>query len=172
MCFPVINKISGMIDHIDKELEREHSQNTLEDISVTRRNIVVFHTMIKPIIPLFEQLKLGKYERLNGNVQQYWADILNDLQKIWDRLEDSQELIEGISESNESLLSSKTNQIIRVLTIFSAIVLPLNLIASIYGMNIRGLPFAQDQNPFVLILLTMLIIGGVMLFVFKIKRWF
>jgi len=39
-------------------------------------------------------------------------------------------------------------------------------------MNIRGLPFAQDQNPFVLILLTMLIIGGVMLFVFKIKRWF
>ena len=41
-----------MIDHIDKELEREHSQNTLEDISVTRRNIVVFHTMIKPMMYL------------------------------------------------------------------------------------------------------------------------
>ncbi len=52
-CFPVINELTSTIDRIDKELEDKQSQKTLEDISATRRNLVVFHTMIRPIIPLF-----------------------------------------------------------------------------------------------------------------------
>ena len=172
-CFPIVNSLSNMIDKIDTELEeRESDEKILEDISITRRNIVVFHTLIKPIISLFKHLKEGHYKNLNGIIQPLWGNVLDHLQIIWERVEDNRELIEGISESNESFLSSKTNKVIKILTVFSAIVLPLNLIASIYGMNIQGLPFAHDASSFAILLTIMFIIGGSMLIVFKLKRWF
>lgn len=170
-CFPLINEVYTMIDKIDKELEDAPTEKTLEDISVTRRNLVVFQTMIKPLIPLFKQLEEGHYRELNGVMQPFWSNILDHLQKLWERLEDGRELIEGISESNESFLSSRTNQVIKVLTIFSAIVLPLNLLASVYGMNI-ALPYAHDPNAFLIILVIMFIISLGMLAVFRLKRWF
>lgn len=170
-CFPIMNELSSTIERIDKEIEDENSQTTLEDISITRRNIVYFQTMIKPFLPLFKQLEEGKYTELNGEMQQFWSNAFDHLRKIWDRLEDNRELIEGISKSHESLLASKTNEIVKVLTIFSAIMLPLNLFASIYGMNI-GLPLANHPYIFTIIITTMLVTATVMLIVFKYKRWF
>lgn len=171
-CFPVLNELSTTIDAIDRELENPKSEKTLENISVTRRNIVVFHTMIKPIIPLFRQLEEGRYKELNGSMQSFWENVLDHLQKIWDRLEDNRELLEGISVSHESFLTSKTNGIVKVLTIFSTIVLPLTLIASIYGMNINGLPEARQSYSFVFLMIFMTGIAVAMLAVFKLKRWF
>lgn len=170
-CFPVINELTSTIDKIDKDLEGKQSQKTLEDISVTRRNLVVFHTMIKPILPLFDQLQKGQHKELNDTMQSFWSNVLDHLRKIIDRVEDNQELIEGISESNESLLSSRTNRIITVLTIFSAIILPLNLLASIYGMNVQ-LPFAQEISIFWMLMMLMFAGAVIMLFFLKFKRWF
>lgn len=170
-CFPVINEITSTIDNIDKELEGKQSQKTLEDISATRRNLVVFHTMIKPILPLFRELAEGKHKQLNGPMQPFWGNILDHLRKIWDRVEDNQELIEGISKSNESLLSEKTNKIIKVLTIFSAIILPLNLLASVYGMNLK-LPFADDPLMFWKLIFVMIFTTILMLIAFMFKKWF
>lgn len=171
-CFPVMNELATKIELVDRYIEEEKSQTELlDEISITRRNIVYFQTMIKPVLPLFRQLEEGKYKELNGSLQQYWSNILDHLQKLWNRLEDGRELIEGISGSYESLLSTKTNDIVKVLTIFSAIILPLNLFASLYGMNVH-LPFATDPNIFWIILLTMLITSVVMIAIFKLRRWF
>ena len=169
--FPILNELTGSIDKIDKDLEDRPTSDTLENISVTRRNIVVFQTMIKPLLPIFHQVEEGTYKQLNGTMQQFWGNVVDHLQKIWDRLEDSRELIEGISESNESLLTSKTNEIIKVLTIFSAIILPLNLFASIYGMNIM-LPSAHDTSIFWTLMGLMTLTSVTMLVIFKYKRWF
>jgi magnesium transporter len=171
-CFPVINELIIMIEKVDQELENKKTQIALEEISITRRNIVFFQTMIKSSMPLFKQLEERKHKTLNDNMVPYWSNILDHLMKMAHRLEDSQELIEGIARSNESLLVSRTNEVIKVLTIFSAIILPLNLVASIYGMNIQGLPYAQDPSSFVILLSIMFIIGGSMLLAFKLKRWF
>lgn len=170
-CFTVINELTSTIDRIDKELEDKQSQKTLEDISATRRNLVVFHTMIRPILPLFKELGQGQHKELNGHMQPFWSNVLDHLQKIMDRVEDNQELIEGISESNESLLSEKTNKIIKVLTIFSAIILPLNLLASIYGMNLK-LPFADDPLMFWKLIFVMIFTTILMLIAFMFKKWF
>lgn len=170
--FSVLNEIAASIDRIDKELGTGHSEQILEDISTTRRNLVFLHTMMKSTMPLFKGLEEGKHKDLNGELSPFWGNILDHLQKIWDRIEDGRELIEGISESNESLLSSRTNRIVTVLTIFSAIILPLNLIASVYGMNIQGLPLAHMSNAFFLISLIMILTGVLLFYIFKNARWF
>jgi len=179
-CFPVINELTSTIDRIDKELEDKQSQKTLEDISTTRRNLVVFHTMIKPILPLFKELEEGKHKELNGIMQTFWGNILDHLQKIMDRVEDNQELIGGISESNEFLLRSKTNKIMALLTILFTLTIPATVIGTFYGMNIL-LPGGIEDGAwdfwghytaliFVVILSTIPII--LMLLYFKYKKWY
>ncbi len=170
-CFPAINEITAAIDKIDKELEGKQSQKTLENISTTRRNLVVFHTMIKPIIPLFSQLEAGVHKELNGIMQPFWSNILDHLRKILDRVEDNQELIEGISRSNESLLSSRNNEMVKFFTIVTSVAFPFVIVNNLYSMNVVSLPYAQ-QPWIVWVLFVVILAGGLaMLVYFKIKNW-
>ena len=179
-CFPVINELTSTIDKIDKELEEKQSQKTLEDISTNRRNLVVFHTMIKPILSLFGQLEEGKYKDLNGPMQPFWGNILDHLQKIWDRLEDNQELIEGISDSSEFLLRSKTNKIMGTLTILFTLSIPATVIGTFYGMNILlpgGLEdgswkFLGQYTALIVIIILSIVPAVLMLLYFRYKKWF
>lgn len=169
--FNVVNELSARIDTIDKQIDQQTSPLfAVEEISAVRRDLVVFQTMVKPVLPIFSDLEKGTYKELNDSMTPFWSNILDHLQKIWARLEDNRELVEGISESNESLLSARTNEIIKVLTLFSAIILPLNLLASMYGMNLP-LPFANNISAFGVITFIMLIIGFGMFFIFKLRHW-
>lgn len=179
-CFPPINEITATIDRIDKELEEKQSQKTLEDISTTRRNLVVFHTMIKPILPLFNQLEEGKHKELDGSMQPFWGNILDHLQKIMDRVEDNQELIEGISESSEFLLRSKTNKIMALLTILFTLSIPATVIGTFYGMNILLPGGLQDgawdfwgpYTTLILVIISSIVPLTLMLLYFKYKKWY
>lgn len=179
-CFPIINELTSTIDRIDNELEGKKSQKTLEDISATRRNLVVFHTMIKPILPLLKGLREGRHKELNGTMQPFWGNVLDHLEKIWDRIEDNQELINGISESNEFLLRSKTNQIMETLTIMFTLTIPATVIGSFYGMNILlpgGLEegswnFWGPYTTFIVVIILSVIPLLLMLLYFKHKKWY
>lgn len=171
-CFPAVNEITSAIDRADKDLEVKQSQKTLEEISTIRRNLVVFHTMIKPILPLFKELKEGKHKRFNGQMNSFWRNILDHLQKIMDRVEDNRELIEGISESNESFIMTQTNLIIRVLTVITVIIMPLQVLGGFYGMNVEGLPFTRGPWTMEIHIGMILAIVIPLVAIFKIKRWF
>ena len=179
-CFPVINELTSTIDEIDKDLEYKQSQKTLEDISTTRRNLVVLHTMIKPILPLFASLEEGRHKELNDTMQPFWGNILDHLQKIMDRVEDNQELIEGISESSDFLLRSKTNQIMATLTIMFTLTIPATVFGTFYGMNIL-LPGGIEEGSWnflgpytaLIIIITLSAIPLIlMLLYFKHKKWY
>ncbi|MCL5432620.1 MAG: magnesium transporter CorA family protein [Patescibacteria group bacterium] len=170
-CFPIINDISSKIDKIDRELEKFQSKKTIEDISLTKRNLVFFQTMIKPMRPMFTQLEEGKYSELNGFMQPYWGNVLDHLIKIWERLEDNRELIEGISMSNESILSYKNNEIVKFLTVITSVAFPFVIINNLYSMNIVGLPLAQDAM-IVWILFGIIFLSGTgILIYFKFRDW-
>lgn len=179
-CFPVINELTSTIEKIDKELENKQAQKTLEEISTTRRNLVVFHTMIKPILPLFASLKEGKHKELNGEMQTFWGNIQDHLQKILDRVEDNQELIEGISESSEFLLRSKTNQIMATLTIMFTLTIPATVIGTFYGMNIvlpGGITegswnFFGPYTTLIIIIALSIVPLLLMLLYFRYKKWY
>lgn len=179
-CFHPINELTSTIDKIDKELEGKQSQKTLEETSTVRRNLVVFHTMIKPMLPLFKELKEGKHKDLNGAMQPFWGNILDHLQKVMDRIEDNRELIEGISESSEFLLRSKTNQIMATLTIVFTLTIPATVIGTLYGMNVV-LPggvndgkewfFWGPYTTFIIMIILSIIPVILMILWFKHKNW-
>ena len=166
-----VEDISNMIDYIDRQLDERRSHAVIEDISMTRRNIVVFETMIKPALPIFSDLEKGKYKELNGEMMPYWSNILDHLQKIWERLEDNKELIQGISLSHESVLSNRSNELVKFLTVITSISFPFVIVNNLYSMNVNGLPFAD--HPWIVTVLFLIIFSGGLLIIayFKYRDW-
>lgn len=169
--FSYVEEINSTIDYIDRQLEERSGAGLIEDISVTRRNIVVFETMIKPLLPIFADLEKGKISQLNGEMKEYWSNLLDHLQKIWERLEDNKELIAGIASSNESILSNRNNELVKFLTVITSIAFPFVIVNNLYSMNVNGLPFAAA--PWIVPSLFFLIFAGGVAIIsyFKYKDW-
>jgi magnesium transporter len=170
-CFPILNNVSEEIDLIDQKIFDISARKVVENLSVLRRNLIIFQTMIKPQIKIFADIEAGRIKILNGQLSAYWDNILDHLKRIKDRLEDFQEVTEGLTATNESLLSFRTNEVMKILTIFSVILLPLTLISGIYGMNLETLPFALHSHSFTIVASIMLLITGIMLVFFRLKKW-
>ena len=103
-------------------------------------------------------------------MEDYWGNILDFYQKMWDMVDDYGELVAGLSSTFDSLQTNRTNEIMRVLTIISTIVLPLTFFTGLYGMNV-GLPFADKAWAFWGVLVVCVVTVVVLLIFFKRKRW-
>ena len=103
-------------------------------------------------------------------MEDYWGDVLDAYQKMWDSIEDYQELIQGFAQTFDSLQANKTNEIMKVLTVFSSVLLPLTFLTGLYGMNVH-LPIEKNNNAFFIITGIMILIVVALLLYFKKRRW-
>ena len=101
----------------------------------------------------------------------YWSDILDHLKKFADQLENYRFLIEGLSVAEETLVSYKINEVIKVFTVVTVFLMPPTLLASIYGMNIY-LPIQKHPFAFWIMLVFMAAMEVVMFVYFRIRKWF
>lgn len=172
--FDELDRLGGQLNKIDEEifkvLFRKQAQ-TIREISLLRRNLVIFQTAIKPQINMVKKMEVGENKGITDEMSHYWSSIVDHLQRLDDRAADYRELTEGLSHNLESLLTYKINEIMKVLTIFSVIMLPLTLLSGIYGMNLSYLPLARHPLAIFLIGLFMLSLVGTMLLWFKKKNW-
>jgi magnesium transporter len=169
-CFPILNKISVNIEQIEDEIFEEKVRRTVQEISVVRRDIIAFRRIVKPLIPVIASLERKHRPVLGEDMDEYFGDISDHLSKIWDTLEDYKEVIEGLSDTINSLTSNRINEIIKVLTIISVILLPLTLISGIYGMNIE-LPAGRNPYAFEIVIGSMILVIGGMLLFFRWRKW-
>lgn len=163
-------KVEKDVDGCGKALFNRRAEKTIEKISITQKNVVLLNTMFKPQLLLFNRLQSGAIKGFAENMEDYWGNILDYYQKIWDMVEDAGELIHGYSSTFDSLQVNKTNEVIKILTLISSILLPLTFIASLYGMNIT-LPFQDHPASFFLLTVIMIFIAFGMILYFKLKKW-
>jgi len=168
--FPVVRRIGEDVDIASRELFNKKSEKVIERISIARKNIILLNTVIKPQLRIFLKFEKGDVEGFADNMEDYWGNILDNYQKMWDMVEDYQELIEGLSSTFDSLMANRTNEVMRILTLISSIILPLTFITGIYGMNI-DLPWQHKGVAFSLILVTLVSIAVIMVLYFKKRRW-
>jgi len=168
--YPVVRRIGDDVDRANRELFEQKAEKVIERISIARKNIILLNTVIKPQLRIFLKFEKGEIEGFADNMEDYWGNILDNYQKMWDMVEDYQELIEGLSSTFDSLMANRTNEVMRILTLISSIILPLTFITGIYGMNI-DLPMQHQGVAFSIILGTLILIAVFMLIYFKKKRW-
>jgi len=170
--FPILNKIDTELDIIeDKIFEGENISRQIEDLSIQRRNVLVYRRIISPQRSIMPQVRdrlslVGVKEEMSV----YINDLVDHVEKMWQTLEEQKEIVEGLHDSTAALLDTTTNDVVRVLTVITVIFLPLTLIASVFGMNIP-LPFTDDPFSLEFILGGMLVILIVMVLIFRKLKW-
>ena len=166
----LMDKVDHSVEMCGKQLFSKKAEKTIERISITRKNIILLNTIIKPQLMLFNKLQSGSIKGFAENMEDYWGNILDFFQRIYDMLEDDAELIKGYSMTFDSLQVNKTNEVMKILTLISSILLPLTFIASLYGMNIK-LPIQEHPQSFIIVAGSMVFIAIGMVVYFKIRRW-
>ena len=167
--FLLVERMGSELDVINRELFSLKSEKIIEQISRYRKNIIQLNTMFKPQLRMFKAFESGDVG-LADDMEEYWGNILDFYQKMWDMIDDYGELVDGLSSTFDSLQTNKTNEIMRMLTIISTIVLPLTFISGLYGMNVR-LPFAESPFAFWIVMIICVSILVILLLFFIKKRW-
>jgi len=170
-CFPILNKIGGNIERVEEEIFAQSMPQSIREISILRRDVISFRRIIWPMRAVIGSLKprVARFTRIDLSV--YFDDLVDHVDKIWDALDEYKEIIEGLNDTHDSLASNRTNEIMRMLTIFATILMPVTVVASIFGMNIPLGPFEENELAFLYILLICLAITGGLLYFFRRQRW-
>ena len=172
-CFPMLRKIGNKLDAVEDEIFEGRSEEIVRDISNVKQEIINFRKVIRPQRTVLRDLENSKQAFLaptEGELEVYFDDIVDSHERIWDMLENYKEAVEALEDTNESVLSHRVNDVLRVLTAFSVIILPLTLIASLWGMNV-GVPGEGDAEDFWLILGGMVALLVGMLGYFRRRGW-
>ncbi|MBA2522899.1 MAG: magnesium transporter CorA family protein [Solirubrobacterales bacterium] len=172
-CFPMLRKIGNKLDAIEDDIfEEGRSEEVVRDISRVKQEIINFRKVIRPQRPVLRDLENVKQRFLapDLDLEIYFDDVVDAHERIWDMLENYKEVVEALEDTNESVINHRVNEILRVLTSISVMVLPLTLIASIWGMNV-GVPGEGDQFDFYLVLGVMFVILVGMLTYFRKRDW-
>jgi magnesium transporter len=171
-CFPMLRKIGNKLDAVENEIFEGRSEEVVRDISNVKQEIINFRKVIRPQRPVLRDLEKVKQRFLapNLDLEIYFDDVVDAHERIWDMLENYKEVVEALEDTNESVISHRVNDILRVLTSISVIVLPLTLIASVWGMNV-GVPGEGDEVDFFVIVGAMVVMLVGMVAYFRRRGW-
>jgi magnesium transporter len=169
-CFPMLRKIGGKLERLEEEIFLGRGEDVVRDISNTKQEIINFRKVIRPQRAVLLDLERAKQKFVGDELEIYFDDVRDASERIWDMLENYKEVIEALEETNESLISHRLNNVLRVLTSISVVILPLTLIASIWGMNVR-VPGEGSIHAFWIIIGVMAVLLVSLLAVFRRRGW-
>lgn len=170
-CLPILNKIGSNIDRVDEEIFSRSMPRAIRDISELRRDVISFRRVIWPLRAVAGSLwpKVRRFTETDMEV--YFDDLVDHIDKIWDGLDEYKERIEGLNDTHDSLATNRTNEIVRMLTVIATIMLPITVVASIFGMNIPLGPFGDSRLSALYVSLICLVIIAAMLYFFRRQHW-
>jgi len=168
--FPMLRKMGNKLEQLEDAIFEGESDKVVRDISNVKQEIINFRKIVRPQRAAFRDLERTKQRYIAEDLDIYFDDINDASERVWDLLENYKEVVEALESTNESVLSHRVNDVLRVLTAFSAIFLPLTLLASIFGMNVR-VPGEAEIEGFWIVVAAMVAMLGGMLGFFRYRGW-
>ena len=171
-CFPILNGILSRMESIEDRVFDESGEDT-KSIAVLRRDIITLRRIIWPSRSVVAELKPKIKPFTYKDLGVYFDNLLDQVNRIWDTLEESKDVIEVFKDSDFVLVTNRINRIVQTLTLLSSIVLPFLVVSSLYGMNVDlpgGIQMGSFES-FGILLAIMFMISGSMLYFFHRRKW-
>jgi magnesium transporter len=169
-CLTKLARVDKKLDQIEKDIFKGKEKNLVTEISYVKTDIINLWKIISPQREVLKSLSEEGIKILGEEIQPYFIDILENYDQAKNNLEAYKETILSLENTNESLLSTKTNEIIRILTVFSVIFLPITLLVNMWGMNLT-VPFEESTRGFLIITGIIAAMTIFMIIYFKKKKW-
>lgn len=170
--FPIMDAIGIRIDELEDEIYGHPSREITEEILALKRTILTIRRAVIPQRRIFTSINAGghSYFDIREEIKPYFLDLVDHLERIIDSLDGFRDLVDASLATYHSLISTRTNDAIRVLTVISTIFMPLTFLTGFFGMNVP-LPLQEMSVSTILILLMLLGTTGGMLLLFKRLKW-
>jgi len=167
----VIERIGGKIEDLDADVLGHPSPETLQKINDLRLEVNYLRKSIRPAREAILQLSRSDSHLLSPTIKPFLKDLLDLSTQATEAIDTYREMLSDHLSNYNAAVSYRMNDIMRVLTIYAAIFIPLTFIAGIYGMNFENLPELHYENAYFVLWGVMIMIAGGMLFYFKKKGW-
>jgi magnesium transporter len=169
--FPIINMFDNKVDDMSDELFKEPTQETLGKIYNLKNKIMSLRRTLGPQTDMINLTLKGDFEFITPANIAYFRNVYDNLVRLNDIIGTSRDTLTSAMEVYVSVISNKMNEIMKTLTVIATIMMPLTLIASIYGMNFQHMPELSSEFAYPAVLGVMFLVTVIMLIYFKRKRW-
>ena len=167
----LVEQLGEEIEGNDGLLTAHGSEEMIQALDRARGTINYLSSQIRPNRDALRELMRTESEHLSASVQVYLRDLYDTATQTGEALESYRTMVKDQSDTLAARTASRLNEVMKFLTIFSVIFIPLSLLAGIYGTNFSTIPTLSAPYGFYLFLFSLLVIAGVMILIFKRKKW-
>lgn len=170
---PIVDDFDNNINELeDRVFQMKRNNNKiLEEIMDLRRSVARLKRISTRQLDVLYRVSHGEFPQIPENVLPFYRDVHDHLLRISDLSENYRDLVGGLFDIHFSVTANKTNDVMKLLAVFSAIMLPLSLIAGIYGMNFENMPELHSPHGYYITLGIMAVVGFGLLGYFWHKGW-
>jgi magnesium transporter len=168
---PILEYLGDELDKLEDDAADRPTRDLLTRISARKRELLTLRRVIGPQREVLSQLTRGEVPFIRESTRVYLRDVLDHLNRAVESLELYRDLVQGARDIYMSSISNNLNQIMKTLTIFSVIALPMTVITGFFGMNFESIPGLHSPMGFWIAVSVMLAIVLGMLYMFRLKRW-
>lgn len=169
--FLILEKVDGKLEHLEEELFKFPTPNTLQKIQKTKREITLLRKSIWPMREVISNFRRIDSPLIQESTKLYIQDVYDHTIQAIDAIESFRDISSGMLDIYLSNISLKMNEIMKLLTVVSTIFVPLTFLASIYGMNFDNIPELHLKYGYEAVLTLMACITAGMLYYFQHKGW-
>lgn len=169
--FPVLDRIEKEIELLEQESVERFSKNTVKRIFHLRRELLLFRKIVWPTREMIGKLEKEVLPNFDDRNRIYYRDVYDHVVWITDMIENYRELLASVLETYLSSINNNLNEIMKVLTVITSLLLVPSLLAGIYGMNFDFLPGKDWPLGFYAMIALMAAIMILMFYVFRLKKW-
>jgi magnesium transporter len=170
---PVIDDFDNTINALEERvfLMQKSNNVVLEEIMDMRRSVARLKRISSRQLDVLYRVSHGEFHHIPEPILPFYRDVHDHLQRISDLSENYRDLVSGLFDIHFAVIANKTNDVMKVMTLISTIMLPLSLIAGIYGMNFENMPELKSANGYFLTLGVMFLVALGFIYYFWRKGW-
>ena len=144
---------------------------SLKDMYALKRELTLARRQIWPLRDMVNQMIREDNMQVSKDVIPYYRDLYDHIMQVLDTIDSYRELVASLVDVHLSTISNRMNQVMKTLTIFSAVFMPLTFIVGIYGMNFEFMPELKEPHGYYYVWGLMVVVTIGMIFYFKTKKW-
>lgn len=167
----IIEQFGERVEKLEQELITHAKPEHLEKIYSYKREINFLRKTVRPVRDLVIEYKNAESNLVEDQTISYIKDLEDHIIHASEAIETYQVMLNDQLNLYQSIINSRLNDILRVLTIFSVIFIPLTFLAGIYGTNFKYLPELEYRLAYPIFWGSLLLIAGVMMIYFRRKKW-
>lgn len=169
--FDLIDALDETVTQLEDELFKNPTQITMTQIQALKRELIIIRRNIAPIPKLMADLVFSESPLIHKNTVIYLRDVQDHALRVVELIESYRDILGSLIEIYMSTINNKMNEVMKVLTLFASIFIPLTFLTGIYGMNFDYMPELHYKwtYPFLWVLFVSIPVS--LLVLFKKKKW-